>query len=127
MGEWTGSEVIVSLSTPGVYTSLVQSMDTEENIISTSRETIYVKYVRREIRALLPDDREAFMDAAHTVWTLSTEEGQKLYGPDYNDIHYFTGYHLTMAGLKYCDHMHDGLGFMTQVCGGSRRLLLCVK
>jgi hypothetical protein len=26
---------------------------------------------------------------------------------------WFTEYHNRMAGAKYCDHMHDGLGFLT--------------
>lgn len=52
---------------------------------------------------------------ARVLWSTTTEEGQKLYGPDYMDIMYFTSYHLTYAAQRNCDHMHDGVGFFTQV------------
>lgn len=76
---------------------------------------MYCKYVKREIRALTAEDRTAFFDAAQTLWKTTTEAGQRLYGPDYMDIMYFTSYHLTYAAERSCDHMHDGVGFMTQV------------
>ena len=68
-----------------------------------------------------PDDTttalsvQAFFEAAHTLWEVSTEDGKELYGEQYKDIHYFSGYHLSMAAQKSCDHMHEGLGFLTQV------------
>lgn len=47
----------------------------------------------------------------------STDDGQELYGDAYYDIDYFVGYHLTQASGITCDHMHDGMGFFTQVLG----------
>jgi hypothetical protein len=49
------------------------------------------------------------------VWKTETEAGQSLYGGDFYNIDYFNKYHLLQASSFSCDHMHDGLGFMTQV------------
>jgi hypothetical protein len=56
-----------------------------------SKEVVYVKYVRREMRSLLKQDLDAFLDAARSLWDLSTQEGQALYGQDFLDIDYFAG------------------------------------
>jgi hypothetical protein len=35
---------------------------------------------------------------------------------NFHGIDYFVDFHLTQASPIDCDHMHDGLGFFTQVC-----------
>lgn len=41
------------------------------------------QYVRREVRQLKAEDREAFLDAMEKLYRLPTEEGVALYGDDY--------------------------------------------
>lgn len=57
---------------------------------------------------------QAFFDAMSTVWHTETVDGQALYGKAFYNIDYFNKYHLSQASSFSCDHMHDGLGFMTQ-------------
>ena len=40
-----------------------------------------------------------------------------LYGPLFQDSAYFASMHLNYAGDRDCDHMHDGMGFITQHLG----------
>ena len=80
-------------------------------IDKTSR--VVCRYIRREIRALEDDDRDAYFEAVRTVYSTLKEEGRSLYGPDYQDAGYFINYHTWMAGTKACDHLHDGMGFLT--------------
>lgn len=42
-----------------------------------------MQYVRREIRQLTHNDREAFFDAMETLYRLPTAEGHKKYGEEY--------------------------------------------
>jgi len=78
---------------------------------------IIVRYVRRELRSLTPEDREAFMQGCEVVWTTEQDAGKALYGDDFIDIKYLAGLHNHLSGDRNCDHMHDGLGFMTQHAG----------
>lgn len=78
----------------------------------TSDFTIYVRYVRRELRSLTDEDRNKYIDAAQLMYSLSTEDGRELYGMKYKDINYFVRLHLTSAGRRTCDEFHDGLGFL---------------
>lgn len=67
-----------------------------------------VKYVRREIRSLTVDDREAYFEAVGMIFTLSMEEGQALYGKKFSSHDAFTGLHDSTK-YKY----HDNLNFLT--------------
>ena len=87
VSQWSGTEITLTLVTTGRYTMQVQAFSRQKNVRGTAKDTLYVKYVRREIRSLLPEDREAFMEAAHTIWTVSKDAGEELYGSDYEDIH----------------------------------------
>ena len=70
-------------------------------------------YVRRELRTLTKDDRDAFFDAAEVLFRTPTAEGQALYGSKYYGIGTLAMDHNVLAGNTDCDHMHDGLGFLT--------------
>uniref|UniRef100_A0A7S2W1K8 Tyrosinase copper-binding domain-containing protein n=1 Tax=Rhizochromulina marina TaxID=1034831 RepID=A0A7S2W1K8_9STRA len=74
---------------------------------------VMCRYIRRELRSLNPSDRQAYFDAVATVYTVHTLEGEKLYGKSYKDAGYFINYHTWMAGERGCDHLHDGMGFLT--------------
>jgi len=74
---------------------------------------VMCRYVRRELRSLSDADRQAYFDAVATVYTVPAAEGKKLYGDGYKDAGYFINYHTWMAGERGCDHLHDGMGFLT--------------
>ncbi len=74
---------------------------------------IMVKYVRREIRSLDDEDREAFFGALRVVYTVPTRDGQQQFGSDYSDIAFFSRMHLLGAADRSCDHWHDDAGLMT--------------
>ena len=74
---------------------------------------VMCRYVRREIRSLFADDREAYLNAVRTVYSVRQEEGRERFGSGYRDAGYFINYHTWMAGTKACDHLHDGMGFLT--------------
>ncbi|CAN0073283.1 unnamed protein product [Ascophyllum nodosum] len=78
---------------------------------------VMVKYVRREIRQLNHEDREAFFNAVETIYRVPTLEGNAVYGNDYKGIEYFVQMHLDGAGREECDHWHDDAGIMTHHAG----------
>ena len=63
---------------------------------------MYVKYVRRELRTLSNRDREAFLDAAITLWKTSTRVGREElnYGPRSRDINSLAIIHNGEEGPK---------------------------
>jgi hypothetical protein len=72
---------------------------------------VHVMAVRREIRGLMQDDRDRFLDAFHKLWVLPTAEGRELYGMAYIDVHDLNNVHRQNAGTRDSDHFHE-------VCGG---------
>jgi hypothetical protein len=73
---------------------------------------VWVKHVRRELSSLNDQDREEFLDAFHTLWTVSTTAGMTLYGDRYKSINYFATLHNDGGGNAVCDEFHGGLGFL---------------
>ena len=71
------------------------------------------RYVRHEIRELFDDDRERYFKAVETVFSVRKADGQALYGSGYVDAGHFINYHTSLAGARACDHLHDGMGFLT--------------
>ncbi|KAH8043456.1 phosphatase [Aureococcus anophagefferens] len=59
-------------------------------------------------------NRDKFFAAAHVLATTDYSVGLALYGDDFNTITNFTKIHLNNAGTRNTDHLHDGLGFLTQ-------------
>jgi hypothetical protein len=74
---------------------------------------VHCLYVRRELRTLTDDDRNAFFDAAEVLFRTPTAAGQALYGAKFYGLGTFAMDHNVLAGNSDCDHMHDGLGFLT--------------
>jgi len=72
------------------------------------------KYVRRELRSLTTDDKVKFFNTMEIVYKTNREDGQAAYGDYFEPIDKLVAYHNQLAGSKYCDHMHDGYGFLTQ-------------
>ena len=77
------------------------------------RARVVCRYIRREIRHLKQDDLDRYFAAVRTVYETSREEGKLLYSENYQDAGHFINYHTWMAGSKGCDHLHDGMGFLT--------------
>jgi hypothetical protein len=57
-------------------------------------------YVRREIRALTEDDLTKTMDAMYTMWATTDEDGQELYGANYQSAKFLLEYHFFNAAWQ---------------------------
>lgn len=71
-------------------------------------------YVRRDIESLTEADLDSTMNAMYKLWEVSEEDGQALYGDEFHSAKYFTEAHHFNAGGPISDHIHEGLGFVTQ-------------
>jgi len=113
----TGSTFSITSTDP--YTSYTLQIKVIENESGetvkwlTYEDLLVCKYVRREIRKLTEEDRQELFDAMYTLWSTPLEEGKELYGDNYVDILTLTTIHTEYAGDITCDHMHDGMGFLT--------------
>jgi hypothetical protein len=89
----------------------VDCSDSSEEARHLSKD-IYVKYVRRELGALDGEDRDAFLDAFSTLWTVGTVEGQAKYGDKYKSLYYFAQIHQDAGANDICDEFHGNKGFV---------------
>jgi hypothetical protein len=112
-GTSTDGNIVVTLTVVGEYGLIVGE---ECGDVSTSARTlgmsVWVKYVRRELSTLNDVDREDFLDAFNTLWTVSTLKGQVIYGDRYKSVNYFATLHNDGGGNPFCDEFHGGLGFL---------------
>ncbi|CAN0067281.1 unnamed protein product, partial [Ectocarpus fasciculatus] len=106
-----------TLKSLGQHEVSLMQIDVATGEVHRMRSHVMVKYVRREIRQLSDEDREAFFDAMETLYRLPTAEGRALYGDEYKGINFFVQMHLDGAGVKDCDHWHDDAGIMTHHVG----------
>ena len=53
-----------------------EKCDDDDSANSILTQTVWVKYVRRELQSLTDDDREEFLDALHTLWEVNTVDGK---------------------------------------------------
>ena len=80
---------------------------------TTSRVgTVFVKYVRRELRAYDDEDRITLLTAWQTLAETSDAKGVESYGQNFMSIGRLATLHNNLAGDKACDHLHDGMGFI---------------
>ena len=75
-------------------------------------QTVWVKYVRRELQSLTDNDREEFLQAFKTLWDVNTRDGVEVYGPRYKSLAYFAVLHNDGGGNGICDEFHAGSGFI---------------
>jgi hypothetical protein len=73
-------------------------------------QDVWVKYVRRELSSLTDADREAFLNAYHTLWQVDTLEGQQRYGKAYKSLYYLAIIHNDGAANPICDDFHGDIG-----------------
>lgn len=104
--------IVATLNAVGEYAFEVTEVCDQRTILQLNM-TVWVKYVRRELRSLTDHDREAFLDAYHTLFTVSTIKGRELYGERYKSVKYFSTLHNDAGGNSVCDEYHGGKGFLT--------------
>ena len=110
---YTGLETEVFVNSPGRY-QVGLSCSTSEDLELQSTSEIQSLYIRRELRELLPADRELFLDTFQVLMQTSTSDGQRMYGANYHSLDHFVLMHLDKAGARVADKIHDGMGVVTQ-------------
>jgi hypothetical protein len=114
-----GENITMSFQEPSGETQLVvvkgYLINREKNVetstsgfvqVSEGQREVMCKYVRREIRALLAQDRAAFFQAVSIMQRVPTAVGQSLYGSKYHSKDWFNRIHLYFGGARDCDHWH---------------------
>ncbi|CAM9474204.1 unnamed protein product [Heterosigma akashiwo] len=105
-----GATIVHTFTSTGPTSVAVTIANPELGVKETYRSDVVVKYVRREIRSLTPDDRERTLNAMEAIYRLSQTDGEALYGPNFRSIGSFQVQHLDGAGRMECDHWHDDAG-----------------
>jgi hypothetical protein len=108
-----GSFSTSNFKTVGEYSvSIAESGCDDSHYTRSLDKSVWVKYVRRELSTLTDADREAFLNAFSTLWTVNTVDGQTLYGDLYKDVYYFATIHNDAGGNSVCDEFHGDQGFV---------------
>lgn len=87
---------------------------TPENSFYEYEEMLTVIYVRRELRSLSDTDLDEFLSAVKLTTELDGVTGRAMFGGGYYPMDHFVSVHLMNAADRLVDHMHDGMGFITQ-------------
>eukprot|EP00897_Mesotaenium_endlicherianum_P003126 jgi/Mesen1/2841/ME000174S02097 len=74
---------------------------------------VIVTYVRREIRSLPTEEREQYFNAIWIMANVTTEDGQKTYGPKYHNYYEFVAKHWAAVLATPCDLGHWGPALVT--------------
>ena len=115
----TGSpELVAVFRAAGTqYVLNVEGVDTSgvnESVTDAVRGVpLICKYVRREVRDLIRDDREAFFEALEIAHRVPLGEGRAKYGEKYMDAIGLTRKHLARMTLDRCTPWHNGKVFFT--------------
>jgi len=112
---YNGTDFQVNLKKTGSYPLILREFDFDGNVVRELRTSLVCKYVRREIKTLLDEDREAFLEGLETMYTTPQAQGTLLYGPNFKNAEYFTHMHNVLAGARECDHLGQGRGFFTNL------------
>lgn len=104
-------QVSVTRTETGVY-SLELTESVKGVVTRTTMLNVYCKYVRRELRELTASDRSAYLEAASTLWRVSTKKGRSAHGfsDRYRSINSLAVIHNDLAGNAVCDHLHGTSG-----------------
>ena len=99
---------------PGQYSvSLSCSVERHDTVVEF-QDTLDCFYVRRELRELSTKMRDDFLDAFQVMASTPTAEGVKIYDVNYRSLEDMEIIHVAGSSLKRVDHLHDGLGLITQ-------------
>ena len=112
-----GRSSTMAFGAPGKYRIAVAELAGGGGPRRATSRYVWCKYVRRELRGLTDEDRVAFFDAAEVIFKVGCAEGKATYGRKFDCISTFTRLHADLAGDPYCDHAHDGYGFLNQHVG----------
>ena len=103
----------VMFPSPGKYrVQLDCVLATGESV--SHEDTVDSFYVRRELRELTDRDRNLFLDTFMTLYNTGAAEGVKSFGTHFKPLTYFEKMHLDAAAGRLVDHIHDGMGVLTQ-------------
>ena len=103
------SPATVTLGATGNYMMTVSALDaSSEAVVAEYATEIVCKYVRRELRDLLREDRERLLKAMEITYRVPSSTGRQLYGASYQSAGEFIRAHNAMAGARECDHMVRG-------------------
>jgi len=80
---------------------------------TTTTGSVVSKYVRREVRSLSDEAREATLGAMHALYEYDDAAGQAKYGSRFKSIASFVSKHLVGSASRDCDAWHDGAAFYT--------------
>ena len=105
-----GSQINFTFAAPSgsyqqVRVDLVEAKS--QKVLYSSSIDVMNKYVRREIRSLVEQDRIAFLQAMSIIFRVPTQTGKALYGSNYRSRDFFTRMHLYFGGTADCDHWHQ--------------------
>jgi hypothetical protein len=105
----TGESIQMTFTAPtgALQTVSVEIHNSTDHTVHNSSLQVMCKYVRREIRSLLEQDRLAFLQAVSIMQRVPTQAGKALYGRNYRSRDFFTRMHLYYGGAKTCDHWHQ--------------------
>lgn len=108
-----GSKISFTFGAPtGVFQTIrVDAVGSSGAVSLSWSMDVMCKYVRREIRSLVEQDRIAFFQAINIVYRVPTQTGKALYGPNYRSKDFFTRLHLYYGGTQDCDHWHQVFSF----------------
>ena len=121
----SGSELVllsasdVSRSVEVTFTSagvLYEVRVTHADTGLTFLDEVTCKYVRRELRRLLKDDRTRYLDALKEIFTVSQADGEAKYGSEFVGIAEFTKRHMWKVSMEGgCSPWHFSMAFCTFV------------
>lgn len=104
----------VLVTSVGAYNVQLTGLDHDSSELFTETTQFLCRYVRRSLRTIDAVDRNAFFDAFEVLMKTPDHEGKAIFGKDFRSLTHFVKLHLANAGDKEVDHIHDGLGFLTQ-------------
>ena len=133
----TDHEFKATFPSPGIYVvsatceignaNGVTSSDPVVRSKTSHSDYIDCRYVRRELRELTDADRDIFLDAFMVLSRVETQAGVHKYGKHYRSLIDFELMHLKAAGDKRLDHIHDGVGLLTQHASMSSEMELSLQ
>ena len=80
------------------------------HVAANLSQTIYCRYVRCSLRAMVPDERDEFFKSIEIMMETPHALGEAMYGKDYQETQNFVDMHLNMAAAHGTDKLHDSMG-----------------
>lgn len=111
-GEDAESESLVPVTIPcepyDTFSITVSEYDaSDDTLLAQSVFTSLCIYVRRDIASLTASDLNETMDAMHSLWEYTEEEGQQQFGENFHAALYFSEAHFFSAAQRDSDHIHE--------------------